>query len=275
MTSPHLIITSAQNAQVKLAASLDQRKHREEHQLFIAEGLKVVATARDCGWTPHSLFFNTENEVPPILDDLIGWAEKQKAKIILTTASVLSKLSTRDNPQTLIGLFTQKWLDIDKILPTLKSDKPKSLWIALDRIRDPGNLGTIIRTADAVDASGIILIGDCCDPYSREAVRASMGSIFAVPLVKTDTSHFKTLASAWSGEIIGTHLQATEDYRSNYKGPCLLLMGSEGPGLSDDLAKLCTRRIKIPMTGKADSLNLAIATALMLYEIRRGDLILP
>jgi TrmH family RNA methyltransferase len=140
-------------------------------------------------------------------------------------------------------------------------------------IRDPGNLGTIIRTVEAVGAKGILLVGASCDPYSRECVRATMGSIFNVPLVRMDAENFRTWLSGWPGDVVGTHLSAKEDFRAlSYRGPVLLLMGSEGPGLSDPLAAACSKLVKIPMAGRLDSLNLAVATALVLYEVRRPRL---
>ena len=114
-----------------------------------------------------------------------------------------------------------------------------------------------------------MLIGTSCDPYSREAVRASMGSIFAVPLVRIDREAFLEWRRNWPGEVVGTHLSAAEDFRAiSYRGPTLLLMGSEGPGLSPALTTACDRLVKIPMAGQLDSLNLAVATALTLYQIR-------
>jgi len=145
--------------------------------------------------------------------------------------------------------------------------------VALEAIRDPGNLGTIIRTADGVGANGVILIGTSCDPYAREAVRASMGSIFNVAIVRMRHERFLAWARAWEGDKIGTYLAAHEDFRAMvYREPTLLVMGSEGPGLSPAVAAACSRLVKIPMAGSLDSLNLAVATALMLYEIRRDRL---
>jgi RNA methyltransferase, TrmH family len=136
-------------------------------------------------------------------------------------------------------------------------------------VRDPGNLGTIIRTIDAVGAAGVILVGTCCDPYSVEAIRATMGSIFSVPLVKMERAGFLDLVKTWPGDVVATHLDATEDFRkAAYNGPELIVMGGEGPGLSVELAEASTRRVKIPMAGNLDSLNLAIATALTLYQVR-------
>jgi len=140
-------------------------------------------------------------------------------------------------------------------------------------VRDPGNLGTIIRTVDAVGASGIVLAGACVDPYSRETVRASMGSIFSVPLVRMKPEGALEWLSRWPGDVVGTRLDATEDFRAGtYRQPALLLMGSEGPGLSPELSAACTRLVRIPMAGRLDSLNLAVAAALMLYEMRRERL---
>jgi RNA methyltransferase, TrmH family len=149
---------------------------------------------------------------------------------------------------------------------TIRAD---ATWLALEEVRDPGNLGTIIRTAEAAAVAGIILAGTCCDPWSRECVRATMGSIFAVPLVRMEIDAFRALLGAWPGETMGTHLSASEDFRHvAYRAPTLLVMGGEGPGLTDATAEACTMRVRIPMAGKLDSLNLAIATALVLYQIQ-------
>ncbi len=147
------------------------------------------------------------------------------------------------------------------------------VWLALEEVRDPGNLGTIIRTVDAVGAKGIILVGNCCDPWSRECVRATMGSIFAVPIARVERSEFLDWRQGWDGDVVATHLAASEDFRTaKYQAPILLMMGSEGPGLSDALNAVATRRIKIPMAGRLDSLNLAVATALVLYQMRGAQL---
>jgi TrmH family RNA methyltransferase len=139
-------------------------------------------------------------------------------------------------------------------------------WVALQAVRDPGNLGAIIRTADGAGCGGVILVGDCCDPYSVEAVRATMGSIFAVPLTRLTTDAFKDWRRQWPGAVVGTLLSASVDFREAiYAPPTLLLMGNEQAGLPDDLAALCDVTVKIPMRGRADSLNLAVATGIMIY----------
>jgi TrmH family RNA methyltransferase len=206
----------------------------------------------------------------PLVARLAGTTHAKGGTVIEASEAVLAKISRRDNPQTVIGIFEQR-------LTPLAALKPKAddIWVALEGIRDPGNLGTIVRTADAVGAAGIILIGETVDPFSTEAVRATMGSVFAVPLVRASRSEFVRFAASWPGTIVGTHLAATDDYRqADYHRPTLLLMGTEQSGLSADAAAAANLLVKIPMAGKADSLNLAVATAVMLFEIRRKDLAL-
>ena len=262
-------ITSLQNDRVKLIRSLEMRKVRRETNLFVAEGASVLVTAREAGWGPRMLVFLAGSAEAGVARELLVWAKAAGAECLEVSQAVLAKLAAKDNPQTMLGVFEQRWA----AEPAAEKVARSGLWVALEAIRDPGNLGTIIRTADAVGTSGVILVGTCCDAYSREAVRASMGSIFNVPLARVTAEHFPALAATWGGDVVGTHLSAREDFRAViYRTPTLLAMGSEGPGLSPPLAAACSRLVKIPMAGRLDSLNLAVATALMLYEIRKGSL---
>jgi TrmH family RNA methyltransferase len=262
-------VTSLQNERVKLIRSLEMRKARRETGLFVAEGASVLVTARDAGWTPKILVFLTGSAQVGIARGLVSWAEAAGAECLEVSQPVLAKLAGKDNPQTMLGVFEQRWAPE----PSPTSAGGDATWVALEAVRDPGNLGTIVRTVDATGASGVILIGACVDPYSREAVRASMGSIFNVPLVRMSRERALGLAKSWPGDVVGAHLAARQDFRgSPYRAPTLLVMGSEGPGLSPELAAACSRRVRIPMAGRLDSLNLAVATALLLYEIRRDRL---
>jgi TrmH family RNA methyltransferase len=174
---------------------------------------------------------------------------------------LLQRISRKDNTQIMLGAFAQRWHDLQSV--SLQTDK---IWVALDRVRDPGNLGTVMRTADAVGAAGIILVGDCTDPFSVEAVRASMGAVFNVQIVACSEAEFMAFGLNWPGQIIGTALPAAVDYRSaNYYGPLVMLMGNEQSGLSRPLIELCDQLIRIPMHGRSDSLNLAVATGVALY----------
>jgi TrmH family RNA methyltransferase len=239
---------------------------RRETGLFVAEGTSVLATARDAGWVPKILAFLAGSAQSGMHRELLDWAEGAGAECLEVSEAVLAKLAAKDNPQTMLGVFEQRWVD-EPDPATVAGD---ATWLALEAVRDPGNLGTIVRTVDAVGAGGVILVGTCVDAYARDSVRATMGSIFNMALVRMAPERFLAWAATWPGDIVGTQLAAREDFRAvRYRAPTLLLMGSEGPGLSPELAAACSRLVKIPMVGRLDSLNLAVATALVLYEIRR------
>lgn len=262
-------ITSLTNERVKAIRALDMRKERKETGLFLAEGASILMMARAAGFRPETLVYRAGALETETQLRLVDASLDEGADVLEVSGAVLEKLAAKDNPQTLLGVYKQRW----GTLPDLKSLAPRSVWLVLEDIRDPGNLGTIIRTADAVGASGIILVGACTDPYSREAVRATMGSIFNVPLVAVERNTFLTWVPRWPGDRVASTLDAREDFRrAHYTSPVLLMMGSEGPGLSPAMAAIATRRVTIPMSGTLDSLNLAVATALLLYQLRGADL---
>lgn len=261
-------ITSLANPIVKDIRALALPKNRKASGEFVAEGLKLVGEAIEAGWTCRTLVYAASVASQPLVQRLSATVHARGGGVLTVSEAILTKISRRDNPQTVLGVFEQKLTPAGGIRPS-----GDQLWVALEGIRDPGNLGTIVRTADAVGAAGVILIGETVDPFSMEAVRATMGSIFAVPLSRMSREEFAKLAAAWPGTIVGTHLAASVDYRkAEYRGPVMLLMGTEQSGLSAEAAAVATTLVKIPMAGKADSLNLAIATAVMLFEIRRPSL---
>jgi RNA methyltransferase, TrmH family len=257
-------ITSLTNDRVKAIRALEMRKERKETGLFVAEGTSILFTAREHGFVPETLVFQA-GAGGSVQDELVSWALKAGSEVLEVSAAVLEKLASKDNPQAILSVFKQRWASASAASAVVTGD----VWLALEEVRDPGNLGTIIRTLDAVGGAGVILVGNCCDAYSHDAVRATMGSIFAVPLVRMTREEFLAWRAAWAGDVVGTHLAGKEDFRSApYKSPVLLIMGSEGPGLSESLTRTCTRLVKIPMAGNLDSLNLAVATALALYQVR-------
>ena len=261
-------ITSLANPIVKDIRGLALSKNRKASGLFVAEGLKLVADAVEAGWSLRTLVHAANVSDQPLVRRLATSAHARGGDVISVSEAVLAKISRRDNPQTVLGVFEQRLLPGATIKP-----KAGDVWVSLEAIRDPGNLGTIVRTADAVGASGVILVGDTVDPFSAEAVRATMGSIFAVPLARVSKAEFLGLVRGWRGTVVGTHLSATVDYRKpDYATPVLLVMGGEQAGLTDEVAAVCKTLVKIPMAGRADSLNLAVATAVLLFEIRRGAL---
>ncbi|WP_439527913.1 TrmH family RNA methyltransferase [Pannonibacter sp.] len=264
-------ITSHSNPIIKDIKSLVAlRKHRTQTGLFVAEGLKLATDALAAGWTVRYLAIGPEARDNPVAQKAAATAKARGALILEVNTPILEAITRKDNPQMVVGVYEQQMLPLEAIDP-----RASTVWIALDRVRDPGNLGTIIRTADAVGASGVILIGDCTDPFAVEAVRATMGSLFHVPLVKTSPEAFKAFVGRWPGTVVATHLEGSVDYRTvDYTEPALLVMGNEQQGLSADLAAACKTLVRIPQAGQADSLNLAVATGIALYEIRRKHLAL-
>jgi len=256
-------ITSLANPTVKAARGLYLRKEREESGLFLAEGLKIVAEAFEHGRTPKILMYGPDAADHHLVKTIAAATLKAGGEVLEVSRDILEKVSRRDNPQTVVAVFEQVFAS----LPALKPDAA-TCWVALQAVRDPGNLGTIVRTADAAGCGGVILVGDCCDPYSVEAVRATMGSIFAVPLHKATVDEFLAWRANWPGSVVGTLLTATTDHRSTqYRSPTLILMGNEQAGLPPELAAACDVNVKIPMRGRADSLNLSVATGIMIYSV--------
>ena len=197
----------------------------------------------------------------PLLARAVAATLGAGGEVIEVTQDILAKVSRRDNPQAVVGVFRQVFEPLETLEPLAAKG-----WVALHRVRDPGNLGTIVRTADAAGCGGVILVGECCDPFSVEAVRATMGSIFAVPLHKASEAEFAAWRNNWPGSVVGTLLSAETDYRAAaYAHPTLILMGNEQQGLPPEMAELCDVNVKIPMRGRADSLNLAVATGVMIY----------
>ena len=262
-------VTSLTNPLVKDIRALAQKKYRDQQNAFMAEGLKLVIDALDLGWTIRMLAFGKSQRGNPTVEKIAARTVAAGGTVLEASEKVLGAITRRDNPQTVIGVFQQRWLALKDIKPV-----DREVWVALDRVRDPGNLGTIIRTVDAVGARGVILVGESTDPFSLETVRATMGSIFAVPVAKSTPEAFLAWKRGSAAKLVGTHLKGSVDYRTvNYSGgPVVLAMGNEQQGLPDDLAQACDSLIRIPQAGRADSLNLAVATGVALYEIRRAAL---
>jgi len=254
-------ITSAANAEVKALRALHERKYRKKSGWFLAEGTRICREAVALGWVMHRLAFLAGRESDDAMRVLLDGLAAANGRALPMTEALLQRISRKDNPQIMLGAFAQRWHQLHDVTP-----QDDQIWVALDRVRDPGNLGTVMRTADAVGAAGIILIGDCTDPYSVEAVRASMGAIFNVQIMACGEAEFLTFAQSWPGQIIGSALPAATDYRTaQYAGPLVMLMGNEQAGLTQPLMNSCTQLIKMPMQGRSDSLNLAVASGVALY----------
>lgn len=259
-------VTSLANPIIKDIKALSLKKARDESKTFLAEGLKLVIDALDRGWTIRTLVYAKAGKGKPLVEKVAARTVAAGGLVLEVSEKVMSSITRRENPQMVAAVFEQRWTPLKEIQP-----KGSETWIALDRVRDPGNLGTIIRTADATGASGVILVGDCTDPFSMETVRATMGSMFALPLVKTTPADFLKWKKSVDARLVATHLAGAVDYRTiDYKSkPVILMMGNEQSGLPDELAQAADKLARIPQVGMADSLNLAVATGVMLFEVRR------
>ena len=256
-------ITGFSNPLIKRVRSLREKKHRKREGHFLAEGLRILTEAEQAGHLPVLLFYAAESADHPIVRRLVAATEANGGEVIETIPDILHKLSGKENPQTVIGVYP------DQLTPLAALDRSKSdIWLVVQSMRDPGNLGTILRTGDAVGAGGVIMIDDCVDPFSVEAVRASMGALFTQSITTARWEEFLEWLRSGPGQLVGTSLNTTHDYQGpRYESPTFLLVGNEAKGLPLDYEQSCDLLVKIPMLGKADSLNAAVATAVMAYEI--------
>jgi TrmH family RNA methyltransferase len=257
-----VVVSSRSNSAVKSIRALRQRKAREETGLFFAEGIRIVGEALGV-----EADVRTVVAAPRLLSSDYGQLIAQKLVdrgviCVEVTDEVFQSISSKEGPQGLGAVVGQRW-------ETLGGTNAGSelCWIALDEVQDPGNLGSIMRTAEAVGAAGLILLGQSTDPYDPGAVRASMGSIFSQRLIRASFSEFVAWARAHDYPVIGTSDKALTDFeQATYRSPFVLLMGSEREGLAPAQQIVCDQIVSIPMVGRADSLNLAVATGLVLYE---------
>jgi TrmH family RNA methyltransferase len=256
-------ITGFSNPLVKRIRSLRDKKHRRREGLFLAEGLRILTEAREAGFLPDMLFRAAGRDAHALEIALEGEVLAAGGDVIETSADILGKLSGKENPQTILGVYKE----FSATLETLDR-KSADIWLVAQAMRDPGNLGTMLRTGDAVGAGGLILIDDCTDPFSVEAVRASMGAIFTQKIVQCRWDEFITWLRTGPGQLVGTSLQTDVDYQApDYQRPCFILTGNEAQGLPETYEAECDLLVKMPMRGKADSLNAAVATAVMAYEV--------
>ena len=254
------IIESSQNNIIKNIAALSQRKEREKQGLFLAEGLRFV------------------NEIPPhweiymyVLSE--SFAEKNNnvnlrkdVKTVIVNDKLFNSISDTQTPQGIIAICYQKTYNISELL---KGENP--FLLLTEQVQDPGNLGTIIRTADAAGVNGIILSKGTVDLYNPKVLRATMGSIFHVPIIQ-NADIFDTLSILKENKILtlSAHLKGDKTpYSLNLKQPTAIIIGNEGNGISDEVSQKTSYLVKLPMLGKAESLNASIAAGILLYEVVR------
>lgn len=256
------LITGLSNPTIKYLRSLRDKKHRRREGRFLAEGLRLLTDARETGHLPDMLVMAEGRDPHPLLDTLIEAVEAASGDVIEVSEAGLSKITGKDNPQAVCGVFAEFDTGLDRID---RSSAP--LFLVAQAMRDPGNLGTMLRTADAVGAGGLILVDDCADPFSVEAVRASMGAVFTVPLAQARWDEFQGWLRSGEGQLVAASLREPHDYReAPYVAPCFVMVGNESRGLPEEYEVECDLRVTIPMLGRADSLNASIAGAVLAYE---------
>lgn len=268
------MITSLANERIKAIRKLHDRKARQESGLFYVEGLRIVGeVAEHAGGGRAAAGRRAEIETlvvaPELLKSdfgrqLVAAQQSQGVPVMEVSSEVFQRISLKEGPQGIAAVVRQRWTPLDAV----QLNEQSGIWVALDSVADPGNLGTILRTLDAVGGQGVILLDQSTDPYDPSAVRASMGALFSLSLVKASLAEFAGYKHARGWTVVGTSDKARTDYHAyRYPQPLIVLMGSERQGLQEQHLALCDEVVSIPMLGKSDSLNLAVATAVVLYEI--------
>ncbi len=256
-----MLVTSASNTTLKRLRSLREKKYRRAEGLFLAEGLRICTEALDAGWVPRILLFAEGKGDHPLVQRLVAATMGAGGQVIETSPDLLAGVTGKDNPQAVAAAYEPRSLALSDLTPG-----PRTL--VAERLRDPGNLGTLLRACDATGTGGLILLDDSADPTSVEAVRASMGAFFTVPAVAATTTEFLIWKQQHGARLLGAALDPrAEDYRqADYAAPALLLVGNEAQGLPEALKDACDSLVIMPMRGRADSLNVAMAGTLLLYE---------
>ena len=257
------LITGFSNPTVKDLRALREKKHRKAAGQFLAEGLRLLTDALACGHVPQVLVMSTARDPHPLIDALEAAVLAAGGEVIETAPDILSKITGKDNPQAVAGVFAE----FDTSLASLDRSAA-SIWLVAQALRDPGNLGTMLRTGDAVGAAGLILIDDCADPFSVEAVRASMGAVFTQQIARATWDEFLPWLRSGPGQLVAASLRDAVPYRgAPYAAPCFVLVGNESRGLPEEYEVECDLRVTMPMKGRADSLNAAVAAAVLAYEV--------
>jgi|SRR5271165_1131499 len=259
-------ITSAANPLVKRVRLLGDRKHRRRESAFVVQGIQPVWQAVEAGADIEVLITAPELLRHPGAAAMVAGQEAAGIKVARLTPELFSRIADRDGPSGLAAIVRAAPLSLTEV-----KVGPGSLFAALHEPGNPGNIGTIVRTASAVGAAAVILLGPSADAYDPVAVKASMGALFTVPVVAAvSPAEFLHWAAAAGVTVAAASArQSVSCWQAELTLPLALLLGSEGSGLPADLLAAAGERVAIPMTGTAESLNLAVAASILLYEVRR------
>ena len=258
-------LTGLQNPMVKAAAELKQKKYRQQQGLFLAEGLRTVEEAVRYG-AVQSIFYTAieDDRTRAVLEE----AAAKQIKLVCVSDKVLKKIADTETPQGIIAVCETRSKRLDDFLASGK------MLLVLDRVTDPGNIGTMLRTADAAGVGGLLLLQGCADIYAPKTVRASMGSLFHLPVLSGLGEELLVQAARKAGyELLVTCLDGADNlYKADLQGRLAFVMGNEANGVSPALLAAADKRVFIPMQGRAESLNVAIAAGIVMFEALRQKL---
>lgn len=263
------LISSPSNALPKRFRALADKKNRVREQAFVVEGMQPVWRAAESGWAVDVLAVSPTAMQEKIVSQMAERLAKTGTRVVTMSGEIFNRLSDRDGPSGVMAIVRSETTPLHHVKPG-RDD----VWIVLHRVHNPGNLGTILRTADATGCAGVILSGDSTDPFAPNAVKSSMGSVFAVPLV-IEPEFDAVLAWAVKNgvQLVGTSGAATKTHwQVTWQRPMGLVLGNEGDGLPRRILEQLDTTVRIPMTGTAESLNLGIAAGVLMYEVQRDRL---
>ena len=262
------MITSSRNPKIVRTRKLMQRKHRQRERLFRVEGLQALHMALEAGYEPVELLYCEELFAGEGAPSLLERFRKTRAELVSVERSVMEGLSGRETPQGLVGIFP--FIDVELERLALEGNE---LIVVLDRLQNAGNLGTLLRTADAVGAGAVIMLEPCVDLYDPGAVRGSMGSLFNLPVVRMGDPEG---LFAWLKEK-GFRAAGADPYegelwhRGDWEGGTALVLGNEARGLSADVRAFIDSWVRLPMVGKAESLNVSVVGGVLMYAWSMGN----
>jgi TrmH family RNA methyltransferase len=264
------LISSRNNPKIKQVRLLKERKRHQSSGLAVVEGIfpvgEAVAAAQERKVRIESIFYAPGLLKSAFASSLVEGQASQGVSCYATSEDVFASIAEKDNPQGILAVVRPVSYSLDQLSPQ------NAPWcVALVTPQDPGNVGTVLRTLDAVGASCLLLLESSLDPYQPGVVRASMGLVFWKPVVSASFTGFTSWAHQHAYRLYGTSAHGHEDYRRvEYRKPCVLLLGSEREGLTPDQRLACDELVSLPMSGRATSLNLAVAAGVMLYAMREG-----
>jgi TrmH family RNA methyltransferase len=251
------LITSLSNPLVKQARLLHQKKARLESGAFLVEGIHHVGEAVEAGWEVEAVLYAPDLLTSNFAQELV---RRLGDKTQPVSASVMESLADKDNPQGILAIVRQRQIELES-LPALKTA------VALISPQDPGNVGTILRTLDAVDGDALFLLEGGVELYHPTVIRSSMGTVFWKPVVQTSFDEFTNWSRVRNIQLIGTSAHSDVDYQTLVpQVPWVLVLGSEQKGLSAAQTNTCDVTVSLPMKGRVSSLNLAVAAGVLLYR---------